>query len=72
MEPGHPEFRVRGPVDESHRGEIDDPDPAPDDPDTRSGVTGSLNENDGHVTPAMDWSDGDGDDPDGGSGRTWD
>lgn len=71
VEPGHPEFRVQGPVDEAHHGEIDDPDPTPDDADARSGVTGALNENNGHVGPAEEWSGGDADDPDGGSGRTW-
>lgn len=71
VEPGHPEFRLRGPVDEAEHGQIDDPDPAPDDADAHSGVTGSFNDSDGHVTPALDWSDGDTDDPDGGSGRTW-
>jgi hypothetical protein len=39
VEPGHPEFRAQGPVDEAHHGEIDDPDPAPDDPDGGSGRT---------------------------------
>jgi hypothetical protein len=71
VEPGHPGFRVRGPVDEAHAGEIDDPDPAPDDPDADTGVTAARNRNGGHVTAGLDWDDGDSGDPDGGSGRTW-
>ncbi len=79
-EPGHPGFRVRGPVDEAEHGQIDDPDPAPDDPDARSGVTAGLgtegedsseDTEGGHVTAGLDWSDTDEDDPDAGSGRTW-
>lgn len=31
-----------GPVDEAERGQIDDEDPSPDDPDSRSGVTAGL------------------------------
>lgn len=42
VEPGHPGFRMRGPVDEAEHGEIDDEDPSPDDPDRRSGVTAGL------------------------------
>lgn len=42
VEPGHPDFRVRGPVDEAEHGQIDDEDPSPDDPDGRSGVTAGL------------------------------
>lgn len=70
VEPGHPEFRLQGPVDEAHHGEIDDPDPTPDDADARSGVTGSLVDSDLSDRDFSD-RDGGGDDPDGGSGRTW-
>lgn len=38
----HPDFRMRGPVDEAEHGEIDDEDQSPDDPDRRSGVTAGL------------------------------
>lgn len=68
VEPGHPGFRVRGPVDEAEHGVVDDEDPAPDDPDARSGVTAGLRDS-GHVTAGLDWSEGDEHDPDGGSGR---
>jgi hypothetical protein len=70
-EPGHPGFRVRGPVDEAEYGLIDDEDPAPDDPDADSGVTAGLHPDGGHVTAGLRWSDADDGDPDIGSGRTW-
>ncbi len=74
VEPGHPGFRVRGPLDEAHAGEVDAPDPAPDDPDAGSGVTAGLGgdgpADGGHVTSGLDWTAADTDDPDGGSGRT--
>jgi hypothetical protein len=71
VEPGHPGFRVRGPVDEAEHGVVDDQDPAPDDPDVRSGVTAGLNSDGGHVTADGDWSESGEEDPDAGSGRTW-
>jgi len=70
--PGHPGFRVRGPVDESEAGQIDDTDPAPDDPDAETGVTAGLRRDGGRVTGGLNWSDTDDGDPDIGSGRTWD
>lgn len=70
-EPGHPRFRVRGPVDEAEHGAIDDEDPAPDDPDVDSGVTAGLDGDGGHVTAGLSWSDSDDGDPDIGSGRAW-
>lgn len=71
VEPGHPGFRVRGPVDEAEHGVIDDADPSPDDPDAGSGVTSGLDGDGGHVTAGLNWSEADEDDPDSGSGRTW-
>lgn len=60
-----------GPVDEAEHGVVDEPDPAPDDPDTGSGVAAGLRDGTGHVTAALDdWSEGE-DDPDNGSGGTW-
>ena len=84
VEPGHPDFRVRGPVDDAEQGQIDDEDPSPDDPDGRSGVTAGLtgsgepgepassasSAGGGHVTADGEWTDSDTDDPDAGSGRT--
>lgn len=70
--PGHPGFRVRGPVDEAELGLVDESeDPSPDDPDADTGVTAGLNPDDGHVTATLRWTDSDDGDPDIGSGRTW-
>jgi hypothetical protein len=38
-------------------GVVDDQDPAPDDPDARSGVTAGLNSDGGHVTADGEWSE---------------
>jgi hypothetical protein len=70
--PGRPGFRVRGPVNEAEAGQVDDQDPAPDDPDADSGVTAGLRGDGGHVTVTDSWSDTDEGDPDIGSGRGWD
>jgi hypothetical protein len=58
-------------VDEAEHGVVDDQDPAPDDPDARSGVTAGLNSDGGHVTADGEWSESAEEDPDAGSGRTW-
>ena len=70
--PGHPEFRVRGPVDDAEAGLVDDEDPAPDDPDADTGVTAGLRRDGSRVTGELNWSDTDDGDPDIGSGRAWD
>ena len=71
--PGHPGFRVRGPVDDAEAGMIDDSeDPSPDDPDADTGVSAGLDGGGGgHVTAGLNWSDTDDGDPDIGSGRAW-
>ena len=69
---GDPSFRVRGPApgEEDRHGEVDEAAPqSPDGPDDPA--AGDLPRGGGHVTAGLDWSASDEDDPDAGSGRTW-
>lgn len=58
----------RGPVDEDHRGEVEDDEPVPPGETARSR---DLPPDSGHVSPGLDWVSSDEDDPDAGSGRIW-
>jgi hypothetical protein len=65
---GDPSFRVPGPVDEEHHGEVDED--GPERPGETAG-SGDRAAGSGHVSAGLDWVPSDEDDPDAGSGRTW-
>ncbi len=63
-----PGFRVPGPADEQHEGEVDDV--APASPGDTADPPPEMPATAGHVTATEDWVPDDEDDPDAGSGRT--
>lgn len=66
---GDPGFRVRGPLEPGRAGEVEE-DPGADEPATDGESALAADGQGEHVTGGLDWVPDDGDDPDGGSGRT--